>query len=124
MIQLSQSTHASRKSGVNIMSLAGVSDEQQSIAKRWIASRKTGHYNSSLPHEALKALADFDPVDRNDYFLPRAEVIPCKELQFMVFPEIEYWLGRYQRKEIDEEQTGPKFLQLLQHLRIIFLQVE
>ncbi|KAI8880899.1 hypothetical protein K501DRAFT_157374, partial [Backusella circina FSU 941] len=59
-ITISKATYTSKKSGVNIMSLAGVSDEQQSIAERWVCNRKTGHYNSSLPIEALKALANFD----------------------------------------------------------------
>ncbi|KAI8884965.1 hypothetical protein K501DRAFT_158314, partial [Backusella circina FSU 941] len=56
----SKATHTSRKSGLNILSLAGVFDEYQSIAGRWLTSRKPGHYNSSLPIEALKTLVDFD----------------------------------------------------------------
>lgn len=137
-IDTSKKTHASRKSAMNIMSLSGVNGDQQSIAGRWVQSRRVASYNSTLPIEALKSLADFDPNNRYDYFLPRAEVIPPQDLQKMIFPKVEYWLNLFHsnkqqalekgmdREEvvkIQEDNAGPNFLILLQELRIVFLQV-
>lgn len=124
-IHTSKVTHASRKSALNMMAQQNVSSDQQGIHGRWVQDRRTGCYNSSVPVQALKSLAGFDPHSRYDYFLPRAEVVPPRDLQLMIFPEVEYWLERFNARDngIQKDKAGPKFLKMLCELRIVFLQV-
>jgi hypothetical protein len=46
------------------------------------------YLNSVLPMESLRALAG-SGLGLKDYYLPRASVLPCQELQKMVFPSLE-----------------------------------
>lgn len=121
----SKVTHASRKSAMNIMAQKDVSSDQQSLAGRWVDNRRMGNYNSSLPIQAMKGLAGFDPLSRYDYFLSRAEVVPSEDLQKMIFPKVDYWINKFKNKDrVQDDKAGPKFLKLLKHLRIVFLQVK
>ncbi|KAG2235408.1 hypothetical protein INT48_005758, partial [Thamnidium elegans] len=51
-----------------------------SLAGRWVDNRRMGNYNASLPMQAMKDLAGFDPDSKHDYFLPRGEVLPYEGL--------------------------------------------
>lgn len=123
-VETSKVTHASRKSAMNIMAQKDVSADQQSLAGRWVDNRRMGNYNASLPVQAMKSLAGFDPLSRFDYYLPRAEIVPPQELQSLVFPKVDCWIERFNKKDrVQQDKAGPKFLKLLKHLRIVFLQV-
>ncbi|KAI9012088.1 hypothetical protein CLU79DRAFT_686484, partial [Phycomyces nitens] len=58
-----------------------------------------------------------------NYFLPRATIRPSAALQSLVFQNIEYWKDRFANDStMQEDIAGPNFLNLLVHLRVVFLQ--
>lgn len=75
-----------------------------------------------MPVQVLKSLADFDPHSHYDCFLPHAEIAPPRELQLMIFPEVEHWLEKFNARDnvIQKDKARPKFLKLLCGLRIAF----
>ncbi|CEG83888.1 hypothetical protein RMATCC62417_17754 [Rhizopus microsporus] len=81
-----------------------------------------GCYISSLLVETIKSLAGFPPHQGN-YFLSRAVVIPLKDLQVLIFPDIEFWKDMFDNNDgVQEDIAGPNFLGLLAQLRVVFLQ--
>ena len=87
-------------------------------------------YLIGLPLKFLRIVASFDTCG-GEYFLGRAVECSPQELQLLIWPWIEAWEERFQRRAarndwaasgLDEIDTsGQGFLQLLQHLRIVLL---
>ena len=122
-IHTSKVTHANRKSALNMIAQENVPGDQQRMVGRWGTDRMVGCYISSLPVDAMKSLAGF-PVVANNYFLPRAVVLPPASLQAMAFPQVDLWKQRFERQEgVQEDIAAPNFLNLLSNLRVVFLQV-
>jgi hypothetical protein len=122
-IHTSKITHANRKSALNMIAQENVSSDQQKMVGRWGTDRMVGCYISSLPVEAMKCLAGFPPHQGN-YFLSRAAVVPPKDLQVLVFPDVEFWKEKFDNNDgVQEDIAGPTFLGLLAQLRVVFLQV-
>ncbi|KAI8883794.1 hypothetical protein K501DRAFT_183825, partial [Backusella circina FSU 941] len=71
-----------------------VSGDQQRRVGRWGTDRMVGYYVSSLSIEAMKSLAGFSGRDEN-YFLPRAVILPPMNLQVLIFPDIEFWQEKF-----------------------------
>ena len=70
----------------------------------------------------MRAVAGFSPR-AGSYDLKRARVAPSPSLVSMIWPWVDESLGRYSRREIpDADLCGISFLQLLQKLRVVFLQ--
>lgn len=45
------------------------------------------------------------------FILGRSQVLPSEELQQMVFPNVDYWINRFDKKDrTQEDWVGPKFL--------------
>ncbi|CEG69734.1 hypothetical protein RMATCC62417_05756 [Rhizopus microsporus] len=121
-IHTSKLIHANRKSALNMIAQENVSSDQQKMVGRWGTDRMVGCYISSLPVEAMKSLAGFPP-HQGSYFLPRAVVISPKDLQVLIFPDIEFWKEKFDNDDrVQEDIAGPNFLGLLAQLRVVFLQ--
>ncbi|CEJ05409.1 hypothetical protein RMCBS344292_19351 [Rhizopus microsporus] len=121
-IHTSKITHANCKSALNMIAQENVSSDQQKMVGRWSTDRMVGCYISSLPVEAMQSLAGFPP-HQGSYFLPRAVVISPKDLQVLVFPDIEFWKEKFDNNDgVQEDIAGPNFLGLLAQLRVVFLQ--
>ncbi|POM76492.1 Hypothetical protein PHPALM_6263 [Phytophthora palmivora] len=80
-------THSNRGSGAKLAETCGASEEQIRRFGRWNAARMEGCYLTSLPKNSMRALARF-PTKGGSYWLHRAYVVPSKELQHLVFPEV------------------------------------
>ena len=82
-------------------------------------------YLVCLPVKAVKALAGFSAEREGDYFLSRASVNPPDALKKKVFLQIDEWKKRFDDKTdiADEDLAARNFLELLEHLRVVFLQV-
>ncbi|CAO3682377.1 unnamed protein product [Rhizopus microsporus] len=121
-IHFSKTTHANRKSALNMIAQENVSNDQQKMVSRWGTDPMVGCYISSLPVELMKGLAGFPP-HQGSYFLSRAVVIPPKHLQVLVFPDIQFWKEKFDNSDgVQEDTSGPNFLGLLAQLRVVFLQ--
>jgi Centromere DNA-binding protein complex CBF3 subunit, domain 2 len=121
-IHSSKVTHINRKSAINMITHHGVPGDQQRQVGRWGTDRMVGCYIAGLPVDAIKVLAGFT-AGKRDYFLSRSTVMPPKELQLKVFPQIEHWEKMFHAKEVQEDIAGPNFLGLLKYLRVVLLQV-
>jgi hypothetical protein len=82
-----------------------------------------GCYLSSLPKQAMRSIAGFNPPVAGSFFLPRAIVEPDDELQKIIFPKVEEWLSAFDKRSVQEDIAGPNFLNVLKYLRIVLLQV-
>jgi hypothetical protein len=88
----------------------------------------TGCYLTSLPREFMRGVADFDPDYPSSYFLPRATVEPPASLLRRVWPELDRWREAHLELPGATEKVEPNlaagaFLELLDKLRVVFLQV-
>jgi hypothetical protein len=76
----------------------------------------------------MRGVADFEPDYASSYFLPRASVQPPDSLRQRVWPQLDYWrqahLGLPGATGIVEPNIAAGgFLELLNRLRDVFLQV-
>lgn len=92
-INATATTHVSRAAGARMAELAGASEAQIRRLGRWTAGAMEGAYLTSLPREAMRAMAGFPPA-AGSYYIARAAIEPCAELQRMVFPFVEEWITR------------------------------
>ena len=95
---------------------------------RWNADQMTGCYLTTLPRQFMRGMADFKPDFASSYFLPRETVLPPLSLLRKVWPELDMWQDAYYKRPgttelVEENLAAGAFLQLLQKLRIVFLQV-
>ena len=84
----------------------------------------TNCYVTSLPIQALRASAGFDPLSRS-YFVPRSTVLPPPELVAMVWPQLDTWIAKFSEPAVsgvDENLAAGAWLELMQWLRVVLLQ--
>lgn len=124
-VNISKITHANRKSSIQLIVNKGVPSDQLRQVGRWSSDRMVSCYLVCLPVKAVKALAGFSAEREGDYFLSRASVNPPDALKKKVFPQIDEWKKRFDDKTdiADEDLAARNFLELLEHLRVVFLQV-
>lgn len=121
-VSTSKITHANRKSGIQMIYHKGVPGDQLRQVGRWNSDRMVSCYLTGLPVKAVKVLAGFSIRD-GDYFIDRSAIDPPQELKQQIFPQIEEWQGKFYRKEIQDDISGPNFLKMLDFLRTVLLQV-
>jgi hypothetical protein len=89
----------------------------------------TGCYLTTLPWAFMRGIAEFEPEEwASSYFLPRETVEPPPLLVCRIWPDIDRWQAAYLERPDATEQVEPNlaaggFPELLQRLRIVFLQV-
>jgi hypothetical protein len=88
----------------------------------------TGCYLTTLPRAFMRGIADFDPEWASSYFLPRDAVKPPLSLLRRVWPDLDRWQAAHLERPDATEQVEPNlaaggFIELLQRLRSVFLQV-
>ncbi|CEI86180.1 hypothetical protein RMCBS344292_00624 [Rhizopus microsporus] len=88
-IHTSKITHANRKNAMNMIAQENVLSNQQKKVGKWGTDRMVGCYISSLPMGAMKSLAG-SPSHQGNYFLSHTVVVPPKDLQVLIFPDIEF----------------------------------
>ncbi|KAG2215396.1 hypothetical protein INT45_009470 [Circinella minor] len=121
-VNSSKITHINRGSALRAIADQDVPDNEQWRIGRWGSDRMVGCYLTSLPKQAMRALAGFYSQKAGAFWLPRSAVDPPQELQRLIFPKIEYWENMFERGAIQKDLAGPNFLVLLKYLRIVFLQ--
>ncbi|KAG2214157.1 hypothetical protein INT45_002647 [Circinella minor] len=121
-VNSSKITHINRGSALRAIADQDVPDNEQRRIGRWGSDRMVGCYLTSLPKQAMRALAGFYSQKAGAFWLPRSAVDPPQELQRLIFPKIEYWENMFERGAVQKDLAGPNFLVLLKYLRIVFLQ--
>jgi hypothetical protein len=86
------------------------------------------NYLTSLPLQAMRALAGFNPDRPGTYYIKRAIIDPPQGLQQKIFPQIEKWQEAFRTRHLGNEKlepdlAAPKFVELLTKLRVVLLQV-
>jgi hypothetical protein len=76
----------------------------------------------------MRGIPDFDPEWASSYFLPRETIQPPPLLLSRIWPDIDRWQAAHLERPDALEWVGPNlapggFLELLQRLRSVFLQV-
>lgn len=127
-IKSSKVTHAGRVSGTKLAEANGVSEDQIRRGGRWNSDQMTGCYLTTLPRGFMRGVADFDPEYASSYFLPRDSVAPPALLLSRVWPDLDRWQAAHLERADATETVEPNlaaggFLELLQRLRSVFLQV-
>jgi len=127
-IKSSKVTHAGRVSGARLAELNGVSEDQIRRGGRWNADQMTGCYLTTLPRAFMRGIADFDPEWASSYFLPQETIQPPPLLLSRIWPDIDRWQAAHLERPDMSEWVEPNlaaggFLELLQRLRSVFLQV-
>ncbi|KAF7125749.1 hypothetical protein CNMCM5793_002042 [Aspergillus hiratsukae] len=126
-IKSSKVTHAGQVSGARLAELNGVSEDQIRRGGRWNADQMTGCYLTTLPRAFMRGIADFDPDWSSSYYLPREAVCPPPALLNRVWPDLDRWQAAHLERADATERVEPNlaaggFLELLQRLRVVFLQ--
>ncbi|KAG1040322.1 hypothetical protein G6F43_012305 [Rhizopus delemar] len=119
-VALDPVTSITRGAGARMCDLGGVEDASIRRLGRWNSDSMNGAYVTGLPREAMRSLAGFGKVKGN-FYLPRANLDPCVELQKKVFPLVDEWLDKLDANTI-EYNVARGFLTLMKQLRITFLQ--
>jgi hypothetical protein len=99
-------------------------------AGRWNSDTMTGCYQTGLPRGFMRAQAGFDPLYRGSDFVPRATVKPPPSLLRCVWPSLDVWAdahfersGAREGQRVEVNRAAGAFLELLEKLREVFLQV-
>jgi len=87
----------------------------------------TSCYLTTLPFEFMRGQADFEPAYASSYFLAR-DIQPVERLQRLVWPNLDRWQAAHLELPKATEKVEPNlatsgFLELLDRLRDVFLQV-
>jgi len=87
----------------------------------------TGCYLTSLPFEFMRGQADFEPGYASSYFVAR-DIQPPESLRRLVWPDLDRWRAAHLQLPEATEKVEPNlaaggFLELLDRLRDVFLQV-
>jgi hypothetical protein len=120
-IKSSRKTHIGRGSGAIMAELAGAPNNSTRWLGRWNQKAIENCYMSTLPREAMRALAGFNPK-KPQYYLRRATITPNDQLQHQIFPAVDLWLEKLQKSEIESNIAAGGFLNLLKYLRVVVLQ--
>jgi Centromere DNA-binding protein complex CBF3 subunit, domain 2 len=85
----------------------------------------TGCYLTGLPFESMRSQADFEPA--SSCFLAR-DVQPPECLRRLVWPDLDRWRAAHLElpeatEQVEPNLAGGAFLELLDRLRDVFLQV-
>lgn len=93
---------------------------------RWNSDQMTGCYLTTLPRKFMRGMAQFPPKYPAAYFIPRATIEPSYDLSSRVWPQLDQWKHSYELypKTMDQSLAAGAFLELMQKLRVVFLQVE
>ena len=114
-------THIGRGSGARMAELEGASEAQIRRLGRWNNQAMENCYLTSLPREAMRTLAGFEP-GRGNFYTKRATLQPPETLQKAIFPEVDDWLRRIDKAKCEENIAAVVFFKLLAYLRSVFLQ--
>lgn len=106
-------THVGRGSGVRTAELLGTEELDLRRMGRWNSQSMEGSYLSRLPRGGMRALAGFDPRNRN-YYISRAALEVPMSLQRCLFKGIDIYTP--------EDVAGAGFVALVKKLRIVMLQ--
>jgi hypothetical protein len=130
-INSTQKVHVMRGCGAREQELHGVSEAQIQRAGKWDQSAMANAYLTGLPLKFLRKAAGFSLAE-GSYHLPRAAYLPPIPLQRQVWPWLEHWEARFQKRAqrkrwreggLDaDDVAGDGFIQLLKHLRVVLLQ--
>jgi hypothetical protein len=76
----------------------------------------------------MRGMADFDPEHASDYFVPRETIAPPASLRRRVWPQLDCWREAHldlpsATKVVELNLAAGGFLELLDKLRVVFLQV-
>jgi Transcriptional activator of glycolytic enzymes/Centromere DNA-binding protein complex CBF3 subunit, domain 2 len=87
----------------------------------------TGCYLTGLPFEFMRGQADFEPAYASSYFLAR-DVQPPECLRRLVWPDLDRWRAAHLElpeatEKVEPNLAGGAFLELLDRLRDVLLQV-
>ncbi|OWZ01331.1 LOW QUALITY PROTEIN: hypothetical protein PHMEG_00027304 [Phytophthora megakarya] len=78
-------------------------------------------YLTSLPREAMRTLAGFEPA-RGSFYIARASLDPPELVQKQIFPLVEEWKLKLDQGSCEQTIAAGGFLDLLQYLRTVILQ--
>jgi hypothetical protein len=112
---------ANKGSGANHADAGGSPNADLRRAGRWGTGVMDGCYLTTLPRITMPALAGF-PTNQGSFWLPCYCVQPPEALLETFFPELDHWLERFQRDEVECDIAGQSFLKLLKGLRVVILQ--
>ena len=87
----------------------------------------TGCYLTTLPFEFMHSQADFELAYASSYFLAR-DIQPPERLRRLVWPDLDRWRAAHLQlpeatEEVEPNLAAGGFLELLDRLRDVFLQV-
>ena len=127
-IKTSKVTYTGRVSGARLVELNGVLEDQICRGGYWNTDQIMGYYLTTLLYVFIRSITDFDPEQVLSYFLLRETIQPLALLLRRVQPNINYQQVVYLEQLDIIEQVEPNlaiggFLELLQRLRVVFLQV-
>ena len=86
-------SHVIRGSSAKMAEFAGAEDNQIRRQGRWNSQAMENCYLATIPREAVRGLAGFDPK-RPSFCLPRSSLLPPKILSRMIFPWIDEWAAK------------------------------
>lgn len=113
-------THAMRGSATRMADIGGAGEASIKRMGRWNQDACDVAYLTSMPKEAMRALAGFSPQG-GDFWLPRATVDPPAALKSLVFPELDEYLQQMRTRAISDI-AAKGFLKTLEELRTVALQ--
>jgi hypothetical protein len=62
------------------------------------------------------------PLVKVSFWLPRCCIQPPASLLKTIFPEVDHWLEKSQKDEVERDIAGQSFLKCLKELRVVILQ--
>jgi hypothetical protein len=88
----------------------------------------TGCYLTDLPRQFMRGVVDLEPDYASSYFVPRGTIVPPLSLRRRVWPQLDPWRQAHLNLPGAAEVVEPNlaaggFLELLEKLRDVFLQV-
>ena len=100
---------------------SGADDNQIRRQGRWNSQAMENCYLTTIPREAVRGLAGFDPK-RPSFCLPRASLAPPDRLVSLVFPWIDDWVSKRDAGSLELTICLDSFLKTMKFLRVVLLQ--
>ena len=117
--------HVGRKIGVIIPQLDGTPYDETMILGNWAKIEGTvfhTHYNARIPFSAMRSCAGAGK-DVGRYYIPRSHFKASKELQSMVWPNIERAKEHlFSHRHNEKYVTAHRFIKTMDYLREVLLQ--